>query len=359
MSPIQVSVVIPVHCSESSLRPLVARLQRVLEQAGQCYEIVLVEDGGGDGAWDVLRELQAKDTDRIVVIQLMRNYGQHNALMCGFRHARGEYIVTIDDDLQNPPEEVPKLLNAIQTGRYDLVYGTYASKKHSLGRNAGSALVNAFYRVVFKNAATISSFRAIHRPLLESIFPYDLNFTFVDGLLAWNTERIGQIEVEHHPRAAGRSGYDPRKLIVLALNLFTNFSLLPLQVVSWCGLALSGFGFLLVLFYVIQSLRAQIIVPGYVSTIIAVLVVGGTQLLALGMIGEYLGRLHLNVNRKPQYTVRTMLRGRSGDGGASSVLVNQAAEPGALPECNLRADPPQSKDEGNRPAALHNRIGST
>ena len=177
-------------------------------------------------------------------------------------------------------------------------------------RNAGSALVNAFYRVVFKNAATISSFRAIHRPLLESIFPYDLNFTFVDGLLAWNTQRIGQIEVEHHPRAAGRSGYDPRKLIVLALNLFTNFSLLPLQVVSWCGLALSGFGFLLVLFYLIQSLRSQIIVPGYASTMIAVLVVGGTQLLALGMIGEYLGRLHLNVNRKPQYTVRTMLSGR-------------------------------------------------
>ena len=359
MSRIQVSVVIPVHRSESSLRPLVARLQRVLEQTGHCYEIILVEDGGGDGSWDVLRELQAKDNDRIVVIQLMRNYGQHNALMCGFRHARGEYIVTIDDDLQNPPEEIPKLLNAIQTGLYDLVYGTYASKKHSFWRNAGSALVNAFYRVVFKNAATISSFRAIHRPLLESIFPYDLNFTFVDGLLAWNTQRIGQIEVEHHPRAAGRSGYDPRKLIVLALNLFTNFSLLPLQVVSWCGLALSGFGFLLVLFYLIQSLRDQIIVPGYASTMIAVLVVGGTQLLALGMIGEYLGRLHLNVNRKPQYTVRTMLRGRSSDAGASRSLVNQADEPGALPAWNLRVDPPQPKDEGNRPAALHNRIGST
>ena len=146
---------------------------------------------------------------------------------------------------------------------------------------------------------------------------------------------------------------------MLALNLFTNFSLLPLQVVSWCGLALSGFGFLLVLFYLIQSLRAQIIVPGYASTIIAVLVVGGTQLLALGMIGEYLGRLHLNVNRKPQYTVRTMLRGHSSDAGASRRWSIRLTEPGALPECNLRVDPPQPKDEGNRPAALHNRIGST
>jgi len=313
MSRVQVSVVIPVYRSESSLRPLVARLLRVLGRTGLRHEVILVEDGGGDGSWNVLRELQADHHDRILVIQLMRNYGQHNALMCGFRHARGEYIVTIDDDLQNPPEEIPKLLDAIQTGQFDLVYGTYGSKKHSLWRNAGSALVNAFYRIVFKNAVTISSFRAIHRPLLESIFPYDLNFTFIDGLLAWNTQRIGQVEVEHLPRAAGRSGYDPRKLVVLALNLFTNFSLLPLQVVSWCGLALSGVGFSLVLFYLIQSLRARIIVPGYASTIIAILVVGGTQLLALGIIGEYLGRLHLNVNRKPQYTVRAMLKSHTSD----------------------------------------------
>lgn len=146
---------------------------------------------------------------------------------------------------------------------------------------------------------------------------------------------------------------------MLVLNLFTNFSLLPLQVVSWCGLALSGFGFLLVLFYLIQSLRDQIIVPGYASTMIAVLVVGGTQLLALGMIGEYLGRLHLNVNRKPQYTVRAMLRGRSSDAGASRALDSQADEPGGLPAWNLRVDPPQPKDDGNRPAALHNRIRST
>jgi undecaprenyl-phosphate 4-deoxy-4-formamido-L-arabinose transferase len=359
MSGVQVSVVIPVHRSESSLCPLVARLERVLEQTGLRYEIIFVEDGGGDRSWDVLLELQAKDNDRIVVIQLMRNYGQHNALMCGFRHARGEYIVTIDDDLQNPPEEIPKLLNAIQTGPYDLVYGTCALKKHSPWRNAGSALVNTFYRFVFKNAVTISAFRAIHRPLLESIFPYDLNFTFVDGLLAWNTQRIGQIEVEHHPRAAGRSGYNPNKLIGLALNLFTNFSLLPLQIVSWCGLALSGLGFLLVLFYLIQSVRAQIIVPGYASTIIAILVVGGTQLLALGMIGEYLGRLHLNVNRKPQYTVRTMLRGHSSDAETSRSVENQAAGPGGRPGWKLHVDPPQSKDEGNRPADLHNRIGST
>ena len=184
MASLDVSVVIPVYRSEESLRPLVGRLLQVLEKTGLSHEVVLVEDGGGDGSWKVLRDLQANDPDRVVVIELMRNYGQHNALMCGFRCTRGEYVVTLDDDLQNPPEEVSKLLAAVRTGQFDLVYGTYSSKKHSLWRNAGSALVNAFYRVVFKNAVTISSFRAIHRPLLESIFPYDLNFTFIDGLLA-------------------------------------------------------------------------------------------------------------------------------------------------------------------------------
>jgi glycosyltransferase involved in cell wall biosynthesis len=344
MASLDVSVVIPVYRSEESLRPLVGRLLQVLEKTGLSHEVVLVEDGGGDGSWKVLRDLQANDPDRVVVIELMRNYGQHNALMCGFRCTRGEYVVTLDDDLQNPPEEVPKLLAAVRTGQFDLVYGTYPSKKHSLWRNAGSALVNAFYRVVFKNAVTISSFRAIHRPLLESIFPYDLNFTFIDGLLAWNTQRIAQIEVEHHPRATGRSGYDPRKLIQLAFNLFTNFSLLPLQLVSWFGLALSGMGFFVVLYYFVQYLRAQIIVPGYASTIIAILVVGGTQLLALGIIGEYLGRLHLNVNRKPQYTIRTMLSSHPGDRGPGKPSGTEALEPGGPSTRHLRIDLPGQKD---------------
>ncbi len=213
-----------------------ARLSHTLEATGLPYELVFVEDGGGDGSFRLLLELQAANPDRIVVIQLMRNYGQHNALMCGFRHAVGELIITLDDDLQNPPEEIPKLIDKIRSGRFDLVYGVYSSKRHSAWRNAGSALVGAFYRFTFQNDVTITSFRAIHRPLLLSILSYDWNFTFVDGLLAWNTQRIGQVEVEHHPRAAGRSGYNVARLIMLALNLFTNFTLLPLRIVSWFGL---------------------------------------------------------------------------------------------------------------------------
>jgi glycosyltransferase involved in cell wall biosynthesis len=317
MADVDVSVVIPVYGSESSLRPLVARLLLVLEATGRSHEIILVEDGGADGSWRILGELQASHPDRITAIQLMRNYGQHNALMCGFHRARGQFVVTMDDDLQNPPEEVPKLIDRLCSGDFDLVYGRYDSKKHSVWRNAGSLLVNTFYRTIFGNPIQVCSFRAIRRPLLTTILSYDLNFTFVDGLLAWNTQRIGQVEVEHLPRSAGRSGYDLKKLVLLALNLFTNFSLLPLQIVSGCGFVVSAVGFLLALYYLTQSLLANIVVPGYASIIIAVLILGGTQLLALGIIGEYLGRLHLNVNRKPQYQVRTLLGPRFHDTDSS------------------------------------------
>lgn len=304
---LDLSVVIPVYRSEASLAELAARLLPVLEATGMSHEVVFVEDGSPDGSWEVLRELQAAHPDRIVAIQLMRNFGQHNALMCGFRHARGRLIVTMDDDLQHPPEEVPRLLEAIRSRGLDLVYGVYGEKKHRPWRNLGSTIVNVFYRLVFKSTITVTSFRVMNRELLESIFPYDLNFTYIDGLLAWNTRRIGEVSVAHRERPVGRSGYSLTKLLALAFNLFTNFSLLPLQLVSFCGFVAAAGGLLLAAVFLALYVTHRIVVPGYASTIIAVLVLGGTQLLALGIMGEYLGRLHLNVNRKPQYVERQVL----------------------------------------------------
>src|SRR5262249_9558988 len=159
------------------------------------YEVVFVDDGSPDDSWRVLEEIRRRHPERVVAVQLMRNYGQHNALMCGFRHARVELVVTMDDDLQNPPQEVPKLVAAIKERDLDLVYGSYGSKKPAPCRTLSSCVVNTFYRTVFRSSVTVSSFRIIRRPLLESIFPYTLNFTFVDGLLAWNTQRIGEVAV--------------------------------------------------------------------------------------------------------------------------------------------------------------------
>jgi glycosyltransferase involved in cell wall biosynthesis len=274
---------------------------------GKTFEIIYIDDGSQDASWAVLRQLQAANPLQVVAIQLMRNYGQHNALMCGFRAATGQYILTMDDDLQHPPEEVPKLLAAIAQGDLDLVYGAYDQKQHNLLKNSASWIVNRFYRLVFQSPFTVTSFRILRRELLETILPYSLNFTFVDGLLAWNTRRIGEVKVSHHPRAEGRSGYRFGKLLTLALNLFTNFSLLPLQLVSFCGVSAAIGGFVLGLYYFFQYLNSHITVPGYASTIVSILVLGGLQLLGLGMMGEYVGRLHLNVNRKPQYGIRCVL----------------------------------------------------
>ena len=305
--PVEISVVIPVYGAEATLESLLARLLPTLDELDRSYEVVFVEDGSPDNSWSKLQALQRRFPERIVAIQLMRNYGQHNALMCGFRHARGEFIVTMDDDLQNPPEEIGRLLAEMDSSDLDLVYGNYKVKKHHPFRNLGSRLVNGFYRFVFHTHVTVTSFRVIRRPLLECIFKYRRTFTFVDGLLAWNTQRIGAIQVDHNPRPYGRSGYSISKLVAMAINVFTNFSLVPLQVVSMLGIltALGGLG--LGAFYLARTVFSDVLVPGYASTIVALLMLGGMQLLALGVIGEYLGRLHLNVNGKPQYCERQIL----------------------------------------------------
>ncbi len=309
MDAVDISIVIPVYNSAEMLPELHERLQVVLAGMGKSFEVVFVDDGSQDASWTVLRQLQRNDPCHVVAIQLMRNYGQHNALMCGFRHARGDYIITMDDDLQHPPEELPKLVAAIAAADLDLVYGAYDQKRHGATKNIASWIVNRFYRFVFQSPVTVTAFRILRRELLETILSYSLNFTFIDGLLAWNTRRTGEVKVAHHPRAKGRSGYRFGKLLTLALNLFTNFSLLPLQLVSLCGVGAAIVGLVLGLYYFYQYVTHQITVPGYASTIVSILVLGGLQLLGLGITGEYVGRLHLNVNRKPQYSVRNVMSG--------------------------------------------------
>ena len=304
---IDLSVVIPVYRSRDTLGPLIHGLAATLDSLSLEYEVVCVEDSSPDDSWQTLCDIRRQYPDRIVAVQLMRNFGQHNALMCGFRHSRGALVITMDDDLQNPPEEIPKLVHAIENDGLDLVYGGDGEKKHKPWRNLGSAVVRGFYRIVFHSSVNLTSFRIIRRQLLDSIFTYGLNFTFVDGLLAWNSERIGEVQVEHKEREQGRSGYSIPRLLRLAFNLFTNFSLIPLQFVSGVGSVVAFSGLLAGFYYLYKYFTSQIAVSGYASIIVAVLILGGVQLIALGIIGEYLGRLHMNVNRKPQYVERHIL----------------------------------------------------
>ena len=303
-----VSVVIPVYNSAATLNELLERLTCVLGSVTQRYEVILVDDGSRDESWSVMQSLQSIYAEHLVTVQLMRNYGQHNTLMCGLGLAKGDFVFTMDDDLQNPPEELPKMLDCIKESELDLVYGCPDTRNHAAWRNLGSRVVWQFYRTVFRNPVTPTPFRVMRQQLVHSVLFYDLNFTYLDGLLAWCTNRIGAVTVEHHTRTQGRSGYSLGKLLGLALNLYTNFSLIPLQVVSSLGFITAASGLLVGFYYLMQYLLTNIVIPGFASTIIAILVLGGVQLLALGVMGEYLGRLHLNVNRKPQYVVRRMHR---------------------------------------------------
>lgn len=308
----QLSVVIPVYRSAATLPDVCRRVLAVLEGEGLSHELILVDDGSPDESWERIVALHGEFPDRIVAIQLMRNFGQHNALMCGLRRARGDVIVTLDDDLQHPPEEIPKLLAALRERSLDLVYGSYEEKRHGRFRNAGSRVLRTLFRSLFRIDVDFSAFRAMRRELARSIFTYDLNFTFLDGLLAWNTTRIGDVPVRHDARGDGRSGYSLSRLLLLSLNMLTNFSLVPLQAVSLFGLFAAGGGLALASYFLFSALAGGVAVPGYASIIVAVLVLGGVQLLALGIIGEYLGRVHLNINRKPQFVERQML-GREPD----------------------------------------------
>lgn len=322
---LDLSIVVPVYNSAGTLDTLLQRLAKTMAAITPSYEIILVDDGSHDDSWAVIQSLRENYGAHLIAVQLMRNYGQHNTLMCGLGVARGEYVVTMDDDLQNPPEEIPKLLAHIKQQGLDLVYGCPNHRNHAAWRNLGSSIVWHFYRTVFRYQVTPTPFRIMRHQLTQSVMFYDLNFTYLDGLLAWCTNRVAGVEVEHHARAQGQSNYSIGKLLVLALNLYTNFSLIPLQVVSGLGLLTAASGFFVGVYYLLQYFASSIAVPGFASTIIAILILGGTQLLALGVIGEYLGRLHLNVNRKPQYVIRNIDRWEKRPAVAAEIIQHQHA----------------------------------
>lgn len=312
------SAVIPVYRGGATVAEVVHGIVRCFRDAGVDGEIILVDDSSPDQAWEALGELHKQYPTVVVPIQLMRNFGQHNAIMCGLRSTRGDVIITMDDDGQHPPEEIPRLLEALETTGADVVYGVPRNRNHAWWRNLGSWLVVKFFQAALRTKVVPSAFRAMRREVVEAICRYPYHFTHIDGLIVWNTTRIAQIEVEHRPRSAGRSGYSLGKLLTLALNVFTNFSLLPLQMASLVGVLAAAGGLVFGMAYLALYLLGRIVVPGYASTIVAVLVLGGLQLLALGIIGEYVGRVHLNLNQRPQYTIRTVLNPVTPTGGEKS-----------------------------------------
>jgi len=299
-----VSVVIPVYNSEATLEPLVDGLAAVLSRHAEEFEAILVNDGSRDASWDRVAELAARNA-WVHGINLMRNYGQHNALLCGIRAARFGVILTMDDDLQHPPEEIPKLLERIEAG-CDVVYGTPAAERHGLWRDLASQITKFALQgsMGSSTARQVSAFRAFRTQLRDAFAAYQGPFVSIDVLLTWATTRFCAVRVHHEPRSVGASNYTFRKLVIHALNMMTGFSTWPLQLASLLGFGFTVFGLLLFVWVIGRYLLAGTSVPGFPCLASVIAVFSGAQMFALGIIGEYLARMHFRSMDRPPYAVR-------------------------------------------------------
>ncbi len=299
-----ISVVVPVYNSEATLRALGERLLASAETWGEPFEIILVNDGSRDRSWQQLQQLQ-QASPAIRAIDLMRNYGQHNAVLCGIRESRGDTIVTIDDDLQHPPEEIAGVLAQLKP-EVDVVYAVPQAPEHGWLRGVASWLAKWLLQQAMgiRLAGTASAFRVFRTQLRDAFEVVEGPFVNIDVLLSWGTQRFSSVKVRHDPRAHGQSNYPLRGLARHAINMLTGFSALPLQLATLLGLLASGFGVLVLLWVVGRYLVVGYSAPGFPFLASSLAIFSGAQLVALGVIGEYIARIHFRSMRKPAYGVR-------------------------------------------------------
>ena len=303
--PVDLSVIIPVFNSESILGLLMKRLIPILEAEADRKEVILINDGSRDRSWDIIRQL-AQEYPDVRGIHLMRNYGQHNALLAGIRQARYDTIITMDDDLQNLPEEIPKLLGKLQEG-YDVVYGIPESSVSGLRR----ALASRVTKLVLKHAmgaeiaSQVTAFRAIRAHVREAFASYDAPFVSIDVLLTWGATSFGAVRTRFDRRRIGTSHYTWRRLVTHALNLVTGFNVWPLQFASVLGLGCTLFGLLLLIYVLGRYVLEGGSVPGFPFLACIISIFSGAQLFTLGIMGEYLSRMHFRSMGQPAYVVRS------------------------------------------------------
>jgi undecaprenyl-phosphate 4-deoxy-4-formamido-L-arabinose transferase len=298
------TVVIAVYNAEASLPELCRRLSEVLPRVATQHDIILVNDGSRDRSWEVISELSSR-LPTVHGLSLMRNYGQHNALLCGIRAAKYDVIVTLDDDLQHPPEEIPRLLACLDEG-FDVVYGAPEKEQNGLMRALASRITRLALRAAVGAdvAKNVSAFRIFRTQLREAFASYQSPFVSIDVLLTWATTRFGAIRVRFQQRHSGSSNYTFTKLVRFALDMMTGFSAAPLQLASLIGFGCMLFG-IGVLVYVFVRYCLEGSVPGFPFLASIIAIFSGAQLFALGVIGEYLARMHFRSMKRPAYVVRT------------------------------------------------------
>src|SRR5690242_6601924 len=302
------SFVIPLYNSSATIETLVQQIEELSVEGG--HEIVLVNDGSSDSTASVCRDLARRSKIPIVYIEHARNFGEHNAVMTGLRHASGAYVITMDDDLQNPPEEVVHLYDHARLGNWDVVYTRYGIKQHAGWRNLGSRFANKVADILLDKpkGLYLSSFRCMSAFVVQSVTQYTGPYPYVDGLIMQMTRRIDSIEVAHLPRAEGRSNYTLTRLVRLWLNLATSFSLGPLRLAVLAGAGMAMLGALGAVMTIAEALVTRNTPSGWASTMTVILLVSGVQSMILGILGEYVGRTFLSANGKPQGTIRMVER---------------------------------------------------
>jgi glycosyltransferase involved in cell wall biosynthesis len=300
---IDISAIVPVYRSAPGLPELHRRLSAALEALASDYEIIMVEDGGRDESWSVIEGL-ARSDKHVRGIRMSRNYGQHNALLSGIRAARFGVIVTLDDDLQNPPEEISKLIARLDNTT-DVVYGTPDEEQHGFLRDQGSRITKLALQSAMgaETARHVSAFRAFRTRLRDAFETYRGPYVSIDVLLTWGTTRFSHVSVRHEPRVIGASTYTMRKLITHAFNMMTGFSTLPLQIASVIGFLFTLFGLAILVYVLISFVTNGSVVPGFAFLASIIAIFSGAQLFALGIIGEYLARMHFRTMDRPTYLI--------------------------------------------------------
>ena len=300
-----ISVVIPCYRSENSLKNVVDSAVKTLASRTDDYEVVLVNDGSPDNVWSVIKELARAYPGIVKGINFTKNFGQHAALLAGYKYSKGDVIVSMDDDGQTNPVYMWKLIDKLDEG-FDVVYAKYPETKETLFRRVGSWLNNKMSEVLLNKPKNVkgTSFYAIRRYVVDDMIRYDKSYPYIGGLVYRTTDNIGDVEIEHQEREIGRSGYTLRKLINLTLNGFTAFSVAPLRISSYIGIFCAFAGFLYAVIIIIKKLVNPSIQLGYSSLMATILFIGGLIMFLLGLIGEYVGRIYISINNQPQYVIK-------------------------------------------------------
>lgn len=300
------SIIIPVYNGEKTIEMLVDDLLRKLDY--EELEFILVNDGSIDNSHNACISVFKKYPNIVRYIVLTKNFGEHNAVLAGLNYATGDYAVIIDDDFQNPPEEINKLINEAVQHKYDVVYSYYTKKQHSWLKNIGSGFNNlvASWLLNKPRELYLSSFKCLNRFIIEEIIKYKGPFPYIDGLILRSTRNIGRVLVRHDKRREGKSSYTLKKLIMLWFNMFVNFSISPLRLSTILGFSLFVIGVILSFYSIIEKILNPGIPMGITSIFVAILLFSGIQMLMLGLLGEYLGKLLLADNQTPQFVVRAV-----------------------------------------------------